>query len=609
MKQSSTPADAQGIQNRLNEQAAEVIALDSAMRSAELAKGDEFASALKQCKGLLIAAGLFSGGVNLLFLASPIYLIQIYNRVIPSGSIPTLIGLSAALLLALGTMAVFDAVRARILIRAAARLDRILAHRVFQATIDGAPRAGLAAHNAQTLRDLDQFRSALAGQGAQFFFDVPWMPLFLLVLFLIHPLLGGVALAGAVCLLVLAFWNDRATRESSRIASEAANRSYAFTDSVARYAGPVRGMGMADRLAVRWHVDRDTMMRRQAEGSDRNADFASSIRFLRLLLQSSMIGIGGYLVIEGAILPASIFAANMLLGRGLAPLEVAVSGWRAIANAIQAGRRVQKALQATPPPATRMKLPDRDVDISIRDMRFVPPGAQRPALDKINLEIVAGEAIGIVGPSGAGKSCLARLLVTATDPTQGKVLLGGVEGRHWTAENLSRYVGYLPQTVGLFPGTIRENIARFADAPDEEVVKAAQRANVHDMILSLPEGYETLLNAGGNGLSGGQRQRIGLARAMFGSPRLLVLDEPNAHLDAEGEAALAEALKTLKAEGSTIVLIAHRLNPIAHVDRVIVLNNGALQLDGPRTRVFRQVRTEIVRSVSREPVVEEAVQP
>ncbi len=604
-RESITPSEAIEAKSRLDDAAAEVIALDSAVRGSQLEPGDEFASALKQCKKLLLTAALFSGGVNLLFLASPIYLIQIYQRVIPSGSIPTLIGLTFALLLALGTMAVFDAVRARILIRAAARLDRVLAHRVFQATIDGSPKLGAGLRNAQTLRDLDTFRSALAGQGAQFFFDVPWMPLFLLVLFLIHPLLGGVAIAGAVTLLGLAFWNDRATRESAKIAAEAANRSYAFTDAVARHSGPVRGMGMAERLAVRWHVDRDTMMRRQAEGSDRNADFASSIRFLRLVLQSSMLGIGGLLVIEGQILPASIFAANMLLGRGLAPLEVAVAGWRVIANAIQAGRRVQAVLKVTPAPAKRMKLPDRDVDISIREMSYTPPGAKKPALRNINLEIVAGEAIGIVGPSGAGKSCLARLLVTATEPSEGKVLLGGVEGRHWTPENLSRYVGYLSQNVGLFPGTIRDNIARFTDAPDDEVVKAACRANVHEMILSMPDGYDTVIGPGGNGLSGGQRQRIGLACAMFGSPRLLVLDEPNAHLDADGEEALAAALQTLKAEGSTIVLIAHRLNPIAHVDRVIVLSNGELQLDGPRARVFRKVRTDIVRSIAREPVVAE----
>lgn len=602
MNEPTSPSDVQQMHERATEAAAEVIALDSVLRSAELKQGDEFAGALGQCKRLLLTAGLFSGGVNLLFLASPIFLVQVYNRVIPSGSIETLIGLALALLLALGTMAVFDAVRARILIRAAARLDRILAHRVFQATIDVAPKNPAATRNAQTLRDLDLFRSALAGQGAQFFFDVPWMPLFLIVLFVIHPLLGLVALAGAVTLMVLAFWNDRATRESARVASEAANRSYAFTDAVARYSGPVRAMGMADRLAVRWHIDRDQMMRRQAEGSDRNADFASAFRFLRMVLQSAMIGVGGYLVIEQAILPASIFAANMLLGRSLAPLEVTVSGWRVLAQALQAGRRVQRALKQAPPPVHKMKLPDRDVDIVLQDLVFVPPGGRRPALKNINLSIAAGEAIGIVGPSGAGKSCLARLLVTATEPTQGKVMLGGVESRHWTAENLSRYVGYLPQTVGLFPGTIRDNIARFSDAPDEEVVKAAIRANVHEMILALPEGYETEISFGGSGLSGGQRQRIGLARAMFGSPRLLVLDEPNANLDAEGEEALAKALKTLKSEGSTIVLIAHRLNPIAHVDRVIVLSNGEMQLDGPRARVFRKVRTEMIHSIAQEPV-------
>ena len=307
-------------------------------------------------------------------------------------------------------------------------------------------------------------------------------------------------------------------------------------------------------------------------------------------------------MVEGDMLASSIFAANLLLGRALAPLEVVVTGWRTIGQAIAAGRRVQASLIKAPQPVTKVELPDRDVDIDVRGVSYVPPNGKRPALRNINLRIEPGEAIGIVGPSGAGKSCLARLLVTVTSPTEGKVTIGGVEGRHWTPANLARYVGYLPQTVGLFPGTIRENIARFTKASDDEVVQAACRANVHDMILALPDGYETQVDDGGAGLSGGQRQRIGLARAMFGSPRLLVLDEPNAHLDAEGEEALADALATLKAEGSTIVLIAHRLNPIAHVDRVIVLSNGELQLDGPRARVFRKVRTELIRSVAAEPV-------
>ena len=596
-----TPADVREAQEVAAEAAAEAIAVDSAVRSAELEIGDEFAGALRQCKRLLWAAAAFSGGVNLLFLAAPIYLLQVYGRVIPSGSIETLVSLSVALLLALATMAVFDAVRARILIRAAARLDRILAHRVFGAIIDLAPKNGAVYRNAQALRDLDQFRTALAGQGAQFFFDVPWIPLFLLVLFLIHPLLGGIATAGAAVLLVLAFWNDRTTREAAQVAVAAQNRSYQFTDAVARHAGPVRAMGMEDALSLRWHTDRETMVRRQAEASDRNATTSALIRALRLGLQSSMIGVGGWLAINGQLLPAAIFAANLLLGRALAPLETVVSGWRQIGNAISAGRRVQKALVQAPPRPSRVKLPERDIEVVAKGVTYVPPNSKRAALKDIDLRIAPGEAVGIVGPSGAGKSCLARLITAVTSPTEGRVTIGGIEGRHWTSENLARYVGYLPQSVGLFPGTIRDNIARFSSADDNDVIIAAIRANAHEMILDLPEGYETKVNEGGLGLSGGQRQRIGLARAMFGSPRLIVLDEPNAHLDADGEEALASALDRLKKEGSTIVLIAHRLNPIAHVDRVIVLSKGELQLDGPRARVFRKVRTEVIRSIAQEP--------
>lgn len=602
MAQTISAEDVRTAQEQARQAAAEAVALDSVARGTELPKGDEFASALRQCKRLLWTAAAFSGAVNLLFLASPIYLIQIYNRVIPSGSTETLISLSLALLMALATMAVLDAVRARILTRAAARLDRILAHRVFEAIIDIAPKSNVASRNAQTLRDLDQFRSALAGQGAQFFFDMPWMPLFLLVLFLIHPVLGFVALGGAALLLVLAVVNDRTTREASETAADAANRSYFFTDAIARHAGPVRAMGMADAVALRWHVDRETMIRRQADGSDRNSAFTSVIRALRLALQAAMLGVGGWLAIHGQILPASIFAANLLLGRALAPLETAVTGWRQISNAIAAGRRVQKVLHLAPPRPARTRLPDRNVEIVVEGMSFTPPGAKRPCLKDIDLKIEAGEAIGLVGPSGAGKSCLARLLTAVTSPGEGRVTIGGLEARHWTPDDLNRMIGYLPQDVGLFPGTIRDNIARFRDADDSEVVKAACRANVHEMILALPEGYETKVHEGGAGLSGGQRQRIGLARAMFGSPRLLVLDEPNAHLDADGEAALAAALATLKADGSTIVLIAHRLNPIAHVDRVLVLCGGELQLDGPRAQVFRKVKTELVRSISREPM-------
>lgn len=563
---------------------------------------DEFAAAIRATRRLLWTAAGFSGAVNLLFLASPIYLIQIYNRVIPSGSMATLAGLSFALLLALTTMAILDAARARILVRAAARIDRLLSDRVFQAIIDLAPRSAVSARNAQALRDLDQFRSALAGQGAQFFFDVPWMPLFMIALFLIHPLMGLVGLVGAGLLLALAFFNDRTTRAGAKVAHEAAARSYQFTDSIARHADPIHAMGMDQSLAKRWHVDRDVMMTRQAEGSDRNADFTSGIRFLRMVLQGTMLGVGAWLVVDGSIHAAAIFAANMMLGRALAPLEVAVGGWRQIEQALTAGRRVQKVLITAPARTARVEPPFDNAGVAVDAVTYTPVGAKRPALSDIDLHIKAGEAIGIVGPSGAGKSCLARLIVGARQPEQGHVMIGGLQTRHWSREMLGRSIGYLPQNVGLFPGTLRENIARFTECEDAAVIDAAKRAAVHEMILELPDGYETRIDEGGSGLSGGQRQRVGLARAMFGEPRLLVLDEPNAHLDHDGEEALALALRQMKRDGCTIILIAHRLNPVAHVDRVVVLNKGRIQLDGERARVFRKVKTQLVESIAAEPV-------
>lgn len=563
---------------------------------------DEFAAALRNTKGMLWTAAAFSGAVNLLYLASPIYLIQIYNRVIPSGSMATLAALTMALIGALATMAVLDACRARILIRAAARIDRLLSNRVFQSIIDLSARHGAPARNARALRDLDEFRSALAGHGAQFFFDMPWMPLFILILFLIHWTMGVLGLVAAVTLLALAFFNDQRTRASAKSATEAAARSYQFTDSVARYADPVHAMGMDNALADRWQVDRSAMMREQGYASDRHAGFTAAIRFTRLLFQGLMLGLGGYLAVKHSVLPASIFAANMMLGRALAPMEVAVSGWRQIRAALSAGKRVQKILSDAPAPKRRVEPPFEGIDVALTDISFVPAGSKRPALRQIDFTIQAGEAIGIVGPSGAGKTSLARLIVGARLPSAGKLSIGGLESRHWSRDMLARNIGYLPQNVGLFPGTVRDNICRFTDCDDETVITAAKRANVHEMILNLPEGYETRVDEGGSGLSGGQRQRIGLARAMFGEPKLLVLDEPNAHLDADGEAALSQALEELKAGGATIVLIAHRLNPVAHVDRVVVLNRGVLQLDGPRQRVFRQVRTELVESIARDPV-------
>ncbi len=559
---------------------------------------DEFAQALSKCMPLFWLAGAFSGGVNLLFLASPLYLIQIYNRVIPSGSLATLGALSVVLLFALLTMVVLDAVRARLLIRAAARLDRLLSDRVFNAILDLSRRYGGGKRTAQPLRDLDTFRGALAGPAAQLFFDAPWTPLFLIVLFLIHPVLGIIATVGAVLLLGLAWINDILTRQDGKEANEAPVRTYGFTESLARHADPVHAMGMTEALQGRWKTGRDGALGHQAVASDRNADFAAMIRFARLALQGAMLGVGAWLVIGGQILPASIFAASLVLGRALAPLEQAVAGWRQFRQALEAGRKVQRALNEAPEHARPIRLPQADASLSIKGVTYVPPGARTPALQKISFDLTPGEAVGIIGASGAGKSSLARLMFAAALPTSGRVMLGGVETKRWRRDTLAGHIGYLPQTVGLLPGTVRENIARFREVEDAEVIAAAKRANVHDLILALPDGYETRISDGGLSLSGGERQRIGLARALFGQPLLLVLDEPNAHLDQGGERALAETLKSLRDQGVTVVLVAHRLNPLSEVERVILLDKGRLVSDGSPRDVIAQIRTETVHSIA-----------
>lgn len=559
-------------------------------RPATAAPRDEFANALRECLPLFWTAALFAGGVNILFLASPIYLLQIYNRVVPSGSIPTLLALSVAALIAFITMVMLDAIRARVLIRAAARMDRLLSGRLFHAVVGVSRATGPTSRNAQPLRDFDTFRGAMAGPAAQLFFDAPWSPLFLLILYFLHPLLGAIGTLGALLLLGLAWLNDVLTREDSRTSGEAAQRSYVFAESVVRFADPAQAMGMTDALNRRWRVDRDDMMVKQGGGSDRVADFSALIRFCRLMLQATVMGAGAWLVIGGAILPASIFAAALLLGRALSPLEQAVVGWRSLAGAVTAGRNVQKALSAAPPPPPEhTRVPVRDGRVAVEKAVFTPKGAKRPALKGVSLEIASGEAVGVVGPSGAGKSSLARLLVAAAMPTSGRVTVGGLPTAQWTPDMLSQNVGYLPQSVGLFPGTVRQNIARFRDVADHSVLEAARRANVHDMILDFPEGYDTLIGEGGSGLSGGQRQRIALARALFGSPRLLVLDEPNAHLDSDGEEALAASIRTLKDHGSTILIVAHRLGALAEVDRVLMLRDGLLEMDGPREEIIDQV--------------------
>ena len=554
------------------------------------------AGAFRSCLPHFVAAAVFSGAMNLLYLATPLYLLQVYNRVLPSRSGPTLVALSVALLLSLLAMAALDSIRARVLIRAGNRFDQALSAPILSVLMHRRGR-GVGVRHSEALRDLDQVRLALTGIGMQTLFDAPWTPVFLALLFIVHPILGLVALIAAVVLLCLALLSDFASRRPLAAANEAGARSYAFADEMLRNAEPVLAMGMHEGLGGRWFGDRSAMLDRNALAGERNAAFAAGIRFLRLTLQSAMLGAGAWLAIDHKIPPSSMFVAMVLMGRAVAPVEQIVGAGRQIGSARAAWRRIALLLSEAEPGQRRTRLPGGDGTVALDNLVYVPEGGERPIIRGLSLRLSAGEALGIVGPSAAGKSTLVRLMTGALAPSAGRVRLNGADIRLWDRGQLGRGIGYLPQDVGLFGGTVRENIARFDEAPDEAIVLAAMRSDVHDMILDLPHGYDTRIGDGGVPLSGGQRQRLGLARALLGDPRLLVLDEPNANLDGEGEQALKQALTELKATGTTIVVVAHRPGIVEICDTLLVLQDGAISMLGPRVDVMREVRRQAVRPV------------
>ncbi|MEJ0067927.1 MAG: type I secretion system permease/ATPase [Pseudomonadota bacterium] len=456
------------------------------------------------------------------------------------------------------------------------------------ALIDRGVHGGGARH-AQLLRDLDSFRQFLTGPAVHAIFDLPWMPIYVAILCLLHPLLGLVALAGAVVLLLLAGLNELLTGRPLRRANEAALRSYGFTDAALRNAEVIQAMGMQPGLLARWERDRREMLGYQAAASDRNASLTALIKLCRLFLQSLILGVGAWLAIDHAVTPGVIFAGSLLMGRSLAPVEQVVGAWKQFVAARQAYRRVRKLLIDEPGRGFGMQLPRPQGRLSVERLVFAPPGSDKPLIKGISFELPAGQGLGLIGPSAAGKSTLARLLVGAWKPNLGHARLDGADVYDWNRADFGRHVGYLPQDIELFAGTVRDNIARFQDASPADIVEAAQKAGIHEMVLRLPNGYETEIGDGGAALSGGQRQRIALARALFGNPRLLVLDEPNANLDAEGELALAQTLADLKAAGTTLVVIAHRPAILGSVDKILVLRDGAVEAFGPRAEIVARL--------------------
>ena len=550
-------------------------------------KTDEVRQIMAACRSYFMTAGAFSLAINLLYLASPIYMLQVYDRVISSSSVTTLVMLTLVLLLAFGALAGLDVVRARVLTRASIRLDRLMAGRVVMAIIESASHIGGA--RSQLLRDFDTFRQFVTGMGFHAILDLPWAPIYIIVVFMLHPVLGGFAFACAIVLILMALINERLVRPPINESNEAASKNYSFTEMSMRNAEVVQAMGMTEGLLKRWSRDRSRMIERQVTASDRAAAMSSLIRFMRLSMQSLILGLGAFLVIEREATVGSMFAASILLGRALQPIEQIVGSWRGLVSARDSFRRLRELLAAYPLREARLELPRPLGHISVEGISYVPPRSNKPILRSVSFRIEPGEVIGIIGPSGAGKSTLVRHLVGVLRPNAGTVRLDGADLMTWPRSSLGQYIGYLPQDIELFADTVAANISRFQNASGEAVVKAAQLAGVHEMILRLPDGYETQVGEGGTILSGGYRQRIGLARAVFGSPSVVVLDEPSSNLDSEGEAALSECIVRLKRARVTVILVSHRPATVAVVDKILLLMDGVVEGFGPRAEVLAKL--------------------
>jgi len=561
---------------------------------------DEFRQALQACQSYFVTAATFSLAINLLYLAGPLYMLQVYDRVISSASEITLLMLTLALLLAFMALAGLDAVRARVLTRTSIRLDRKIAPRVMTAIIDHSARLGGA--RSQLLRDFDTFRQFITGSGIHAVFDLPWAPIYIAVIFALHPFLGAFALGCSIILVLMAFLSEWIVKPPLSESGEAANRNYSFTEMSLRNTEVVRAMGMTAGLLNRWSRDRDRMLERQVAASDRAATMQSMIRFLRLSMQSLILGLGAYLVIERLTTVGAMFAASILLGRALQPVEQIVGSWRSLVSARGAFLRVRELLAANPPHQSGLTLPRPEGRLSVEALSYAAPGTSKPILRGITFQIESGEVLGIIGPSGAGKSTLARQIVGVQAPSAGAVRLDGSDVSTWIRSSLGQHLGYLPQDIELFADSVAANICRFDRKEDRDIISAAQMAGVHEMILRLPEGYDTQVGEGGAILSGGIRQRIALARAVYGNPSLVVLDEPSSNLDSEGDAALAECVMELKKRGTTVVIISHRPATIGVVDKVLVLREGVAEMFGPRheilSRLTRPVPVPAVRGAA-----------
>lgn len=538
----------------------------------------------------IIAIALISGVVNVLALTSPLFMLQVYDRVLASGSVPTLVGLAVLTIGLFSVQCVLDVIRARVLLRIGERLDRHLSNSVYQAVVRLPLVSRMPGDGLQPLRDLDNARGFLAGQGPTVFFDLPWMPFYLGICFLFHVWIGVTALIGAMVLIALTIVTNALSQAPAREIVKSNAVRNGELEAARRNAEVIASMGLGRRLARQWQKSNSAYLQANRHAGDVAATLGGVSRSMRLVIQSAMLGVGAFLVIRQEVTAGVMIASSIMMGRALAPVDLAISSWKPFLMARQSMARLDMLLTRMPPTTAAMTLPPPVRELRVESAAIVPPGSTKPSVTGIQFSVSAGSALGVIGPSGSGKSTLSRILVGAWSPTVGKVRLDGASVDQWDRERLGRHIGYLPQGVELFDGSIAENISRFEEnASPEAIVEAARAAGAHDLILRFELGYDTQIGEAGSALSAGQRQRIGLARALYGNPFLVVLDEPNANLDTEGEAAVVKAITSVRERGGIAIIVAHRPSAIAACDMVLMMDGGQMKAFGPRDAVLAKV--------------------
>lgn len=546
----------------------------------------ELKHALALCKSAFTAVGLFSFFINLLLLIPSIYMLQVYDRVLPSSSESTLLMLTLIVLFLFIVMGSLEWTRSQIMNATGNKLDNLLNTRIYNALFAKTLAGGGRTVSAQPLNDLQQVRQFLTGPGLFAFFDAPWMPIYIIVLFLFHPLFGAVAIFSGVVLSGLALWNEHATKADLENASKDSFAAQQMTQANLRNAEVIEAMGMLPQVRERWRLKQAGHLALQSRATAKGGMISALSKFYRLSIQSLILGMGAYLAIHREITPGLVVAGSILMGRALAPLDQIIGQWRSVLHVRDAYHRLDQLLKTVPVRPETMPLPEPKGEIRVEKCVITPPGAAAPVIKGISFVVEPGTHLAIVGPSAAGKSTLARAILGIYTPVEGAVRLDGAELKQWDRTQLGNYIGYLPQDVELLDGTIGENIARFGQIDAEKVVAAAQNAGVHDMILRLHDGYDTKIEGSGHALSAGQRQRLGLARALYGEPRVLLLDEPNSNLDHEGDLALQQTLNRLKQTGRTLIIITHRTNILSQMDKILLLAQGEIIHYGPRDQVL-----------------------